>query len=416
MPTIKREILENGLTLYYDNAKQFRTASVVIALIGGSRTELLEECGATHVIEHLLFKRTSNRDLRVIAEQIDDFGGDINAFTDSESFCLYGSVIRERGIELLKFLSELILDAQFSDSDVEIEKAIIRQEILEALDDTGDLVSQEFRKIFWNGDPLGAPVFGTIETVDSFDPKVLRKFLSNILSGRRIIVGVSGCADEENVKMEVNKLFGKLPKGERPPFLAKIGGPQTSVIKRSGQQTHLIIGWKWPEIASSKYLAGFVLSAVLGHGASSRLFQVLREREGLCYDLGSHVDAFPDTAACLFTSSFETRNFQRVAELLFREIDSILENGITEEEFQRTRRMIRAQLEMEEDSPRGRLWRAVESEIALERFVGTDEVVSKLERLAREDVGAVAREFFTKQIYVVVGGNIPKKVEEALRW
>jgi len=406
---ITRQKLSSGITLYLDEAPFFRSASVVVAVVGGSRAETPEENGLTHLIEHLLFKRTSKKGQTEIAFAIDEFGGDINAFTDSESFCLYGSVVKERGPELLDFLLELLFDSQFTEEDLVLEKSIIRQEIIESDDDTSDLVSQEFRKLFWKDDSLSRPILGTIETLESFTAQGARDFLTKCLVGERLIIAISGFSIDPSS-------LPKLEQGKRPTFASTAASPALSKVKRAGQQTHFTLGWRWPAILEPDYLSGLVLSTILGHGTSSRLFQLLREREGLCYDLGVHVDSYPDTAACIFSSSFEAANFKKVCNFLREELLRVQDAGIPEDEFERNRRMIRAQLEMEEDSPRGRLWRAVESEISVSKYVSTDEVLRKLALIERSAVERIAESHLTNSFYAVVGGDIPKKFEEQLKW
>jgi predicted Zn-dependent peptidase len=415
--TVEKVVLPNGITVFLDPAPQFRSGSVIIAAIGGSRSERPELSGVSHLLEHLLFKSTSRRSAKQIACEIDEFGGEVNAFTDSESLCLHGTVIRSRVPELLDFLIDLLTDPVITEEDLVIEKSIVRQEILEALDDTSDIISQEFRKVLWGGQALALPVFGTLESVSRLKLEHLREELRQLLSGRRLIVAVSGFGEErENTLKEIERRLGALPRGERPLFSAPFALPSLSSVPRQDKQTHLMIGWQWPNLRSEEYLAGMCLVSLLGHGVSSRLFQVLREEQGLCYDVGLTVDAYPDTACCGFTSVFEAKSFAEVVSLLKREINLVCREGVQEDEFQRATRLIRAQLEMEEDSPRGRLWRAVESETAHERLITTDEILHRLEKLKRSDLEKIARDYLSGPRYAVVGGKIPKKVEETLTW
>lgn len=412
--SLERIILENGVTLYSDPAPQFRSASVIVALAGGSRAEKEEHSGLTHLLEHLLFKRTSALGAREIALAIDEFGSDINAFTDTESLCLYGTVVRERGGELLQFLLGLLFDPKFTEEDLRIEKAVIRQEILESSDDLADLTGQELRRIIWSGDPLGHPVFGTLDTLDSFSRDSVYSFLQQSLQGERLIVAVSGFSEILPVTDSLNSL--QLGRGNRLSFSSATASPQIVELKRPSQQTHLALGWSWPSISSGDYLAGLVLSALLGHGSSSLLFQLLREELGLCYDFSLNVDAYPDTAAVVFSSSFEPDNFGDICRALRTALRGLTSQGVDEEDFRRTCRMVVAQLEMEEDSPRGRLWRAVESELAVGRYISTDDIVARLSALTVDDIDRVAKSYLTGDIYACVGGALPRKFGEWLKW
>jgi len=410
--TIEKIVLPNGLTLILDTATQFRSASVIITAIGGSRVESQEISGAAHLLEHLLFKRTKTLDTKQIAAQIDDFGGEVNAFTDSESLCIYGTVIKSRIIELLDFLSDLLLRPDFNASDLIIEKSIVRQEILEAQDDLSDFLSQEFRKLIWGSDPLAAPVFGTPESVQALGMEQIREELGKILKGKKLIIAISGVGEiREEIIEKVSSYYGNLDAGERPKFASKLNKPSKATRARNSKQTHLHIGWNWPELCSDRYLPGMCLVSLLGYGVSSRLFQVLREEEGLAYDLGLSVDAYPDTAYCGFSSVFEPQNFPKITELLNREIDNLCSSGVRDEEFLRTKRLIRAQLEMEEDSPRGKLWRAVESEIAHERLISTDEILGKLELVTKGELEKISSDYLAGPRYVLVGGKIPKNLD-----
>jgi len=415
--TIEKIVLPNGLTLIIDSASQFRSASVIITAIGGSRVESSQISGATHLLEHLLFKRTSKLDTKQIAAQIDDFGGEINAFTDSESLCIYGTVIKSRILELLEFLSSLLLKPAFNSSDLVIEKSIVRQEILEAQDDISDFLSQEFRKLIWGDDPLAAPVFETLESVQALGMEQIKEELAKILKGKKLIIAISGVSENRAEVLDtISKYYGSLEVGERPTFSSKLNKTSSKSLARQSKQTHLHIAWNWPELCSDRYLPGMCLVSLLGYGVSSRLFQVLREEEGLCYDLGLTVDAYPDTAFCGFSSVFEPRNYPKIYELVKREIGNLCSNGVRDEEFARTKRLIRAQLEMEEDSPRGKLWRAVESEIAHQRLISTDEILSKLELVTKSELEKISSDYLAGARYVLVGGKIPKKLVESDTW
>jgi predicted Zn-dependent peptidase len=410
--TIEKIVLPNGLTLILDSATQFRSASVIITAVGGSRVESAKISGAAHLLEHLLFKRTKTLDAKQIAAQIDDFGGEINAFTDSESLCLYGTVIKSRVLELFEFLSDMLLQPDFNKADLAIEKLIVRQEILEAQDDVSDFLSQEFRKLVWANDPLAAPIFGTPESVHALGMGQMKHELKKILQGKKLVIAISGVdANRKELLDRIDKLYGTLEPGERPKFSSKLVPTSKKTCARPSKQTHLHIGWGWPDLCSDRYLAGMCLVSLLGYGVSSRLFQVLREEEGLCYDLGLNVDAYPDTAYCDFYSVFEPQNFLKITELLKREIDNLCSNGVREEEFLRTKRLIRAQLEMEEDSPRGKLWRAVESEIAHERLISTDEILGKLELVTKDELEKISSDYLAGPRYVLIGGKVPKKID-----
>ena len=403
--SISKTVLANGLTVLVDVQPQFRSAGLAVSLLSGSRDEPEEQNGITHCLEHLVFKATANRDVRQIAALIDEFGGEVNAFTDAESFCVHGVVPGRDLCALLDFSAELLRQSTLRAEELAVEKEIIRQEILEADDDPADAAYQRLRELFWPDDALGRPVFGTLESLSTYTPEMLRARREEMLSGKRIVITAAGAVNREEIVGRAEALFGDLPAGERPQFGCSAASKGFGTVKRPVNQTHLLLARSWPSLSEKDYLAGLLIANLLGHGNSSRLFQVMREERGICYDVDASVDAYADTSMFVVSAVCERKNVEQAMEILGQELGSLASGDLPEEEFQRARRMLRAQLEMETDSLRARLWRAVETEIAFARYVSTSEVTAELDALCREDLVQFCGQHLAGDQYVTVFGG-----------
>ncbi len=383
------------------------TAACSICLIGGSRDETKKTTGVTHLFEHMLFRRTKNMSTNAIACAIDNLGGDINAFTSTNSLCLVGNVPRRRVFKLLDFFSELLLNAVFHKQDLEIEKEIVRQEILEANDDPFENASHLFNEKFWPGSGLGLPVFGTVDVVAKCTSEAMKRRLAELLVGKRIIIGVVGDLSFKELVSHVEETFGALQKGRAFAPKAPQTGYGVHLLPRPVHQSYVILGRRWPATCEKDYLCGAVLSTLLGETMSSRLFQLVREKHGLAYSIASDVDAHADTACLSITAVLEKGNLEMALQDICQELVKLSAGKISEEEYQRGIEFISSQLQMSADSLSSRLWRAIETEIHYGRYVSPTEVIQKLNQTGLSEIQRVSRKWFSlKEFLLIIGGNV----------
>lgn len=387
----KKEILNNGVTVVTEVDNRFKSAGVVVCLKGGLVDEAPEKLGVTHLLEHLLFKRTNKHDRFGIAAKLDELGGEVNAVTDLDTICIYGFVPAELSYELADFIFELIAEAQFSQSDLQLEKEIIKQEILESFDDPGDLLTQEFYRGSFPGSNLASPVFGTVETVDAITLEDCRQRRSQLWCGSRIFVTAIGGIDEPRFMELLHSRLGGLPAGEpfqRPKVLPFF--EQRSAEYRFNQ-LYMLTARGWPGVGSDDYLLGHLTSILLGGSNTSRLFQRLREERGLVYDISTSVESIFNVGMLIATAVTERTKGKDVVELVSYVTAELLHQGVTESEFHRAQSMLRSVLEMEQDSLSSRLWRLVESEVLLGRNVPTSEIAERLKNMTLDEVNNFCR-------------------------
>jgi predicted Zn-dependent peptidase len=381
-----KTVLQNGVTVLCDADRDFESASASICLLGGLRDEAPEFLGVTHLLEHLLFKRSELRDTRSIACHIDSLGGGINAFTDTDSLCLYGTVPGEELHSLIAFFAELLLKSAFTEEDFAREREVVRQEILDSRDDPGEVVSERVSECFWPDDILRYPVFGTLESIERCTHKALCLRLAELLKGSRVIVSASGNFEPAKLEEQVAYLFSELPKGTRPTSPAPRSGFGVSVLERSFEQVYFSLVRDWPAECSKDFFPGLLLSSILGEGVSSRLFYKLREEEGLLYDIGTGVDSFGNTAMLVVSGAVEQAKAARVFDLILGEFEKVREALVSDEELERSKKSYVAQLTMECDSLGARLWRAVESEILYGRYLSPVETIQRVQNVTLEDI------------------------------
>lgn len=404
---LKKHVLPNGVRVLVDTCPWFRSVALTICLEGGLSDEPEGLVGVSHLLEHLLFKRTGRLDTRELAIVMDELGGDVNAFTDVSSICLCGVVPSQRLGELLDFFSELLLDAQFGEAELELEKDIIRQEILEANDSPAEVTYQALCGCLWPSSIYRFPVFGSLATVDRLSLDDVRARLKRLLSGKRMIVGVSGNIEPEPFFALVESRFGALPSEpwERPSVPKTASGVR--LVSHPVRQVHLGLCQEFPSITDDDYLEGLIFAGIFGDGLSSRLFQLLREERGIAYDVSAHVEGVAQMGLFLTSIILERESVDEAFDLILDELKKVVAHSVTPDELARVKRSVSAQLEMESDSLSNRLWRMVESELSLGRFVSVEEVLDRIRRISIPDMETfISRRIVFGQSALALGGNI----------
>jgi predicted Zn-dependent peptidase len=401
--SVQTSTLKNGVTIIIDPMPDRSIAALAISLAGGSADEKYP--GSTHLLEHLLFRKTQNRNSLQIASTLDELGGGVNAFTDPESLCLHGTVPSEMLSELIELFTDLLLAPRFEEKDVALEKEIVRQEILESEDDPHSTSFEKFHGGFWNHQPLSKLVAGTLDSVSRLTLSQLLERKNELLQGKKMTIALSGGGNLDAACELLSKLFEDLPAGEswKLEVAAPISGFE--VFPRNIQQVLFYAGIKSSGLLSPQALPTLVGSAILGSGNASRMFQVLREERGLCYDVGVSLESYPQLGALIFSGSTEVRHLDTLFSLYQEECTRMHEGKFTDEEFKRAKRMLRSQLIAEEESITSHLWRALDSILSFGRYVSTEETRKKLDLVKREDVEQ-AFHFSAGSHFILLSGEL----------
>ena len=406
---IRRQKLPNGLTIITEQMQHIRSASIGVWLQTGSRDEDAEWNGISHFIEHMVFKGTSHRSAEEIARQVDSFGGNMDAFTAKECICFNVKVLDEHIPTALDILSDLVLNPLFEAADIVRERGVILEEIKMDEDNPDYLVHEIFTQNFWKDHPLGKPILGTKETVKRFERDTVLDAYAHRFAPGNIIVSAAGNLDHDRFVELVTGHFEKMkprPNGfhsSAPKIVSRI----ILRNKKALEQVQLCIGVPAYPIAHEKRHAGYILNTVLGGGMSSRLFQNIRERQGLAYAVFSELNPYRDTGLLSIYAGTSLESARQVVESILNEFKQLKQELITDEELRRAKDHLKGSLMLSLESTSSRMSNLARQEMYFGRFFTLDELTESIEQVTANGVQRIAQTFFEqKQIALTVLGNL----------
>jgi predicted Zn-dependent peptidase len=408
---IHRQVLPNGLTIISEEMKHIRSVSIGIWIKTGSRDEEPKWNGISHFIEHMVFKGTRNRSAEAIARQVDSIGGNLDAFTAKECVCFNVKVLDEHLPIAFDVLSDLVLNPVFAAEDIARERRVILEEIKMDEDNPDYLVHEIFTQNFWKDHPLGKPILGTKETVKGFEqPLVLDLYQKRFTAGNFTIAAAGNLNHQQFVEL-VEKHFDRMKPATNgfhsaPP---KIVPRITLRNKKSLEQVQICVGVPSHPIAHEKRFASYVLNTLLGGGMSSRLFQNIRERQGLAYAIYSDLNPYRDTGCLSVYAGTSRESAAKVVQSIVSEFKKLKSEPVPQEEVQRSKDQLKGSLMLSLESSTARMSNLARQDMYFDRFYGMDEVIKKIEAVTAEDLQAMANDFFqTDSIAVTVLGNLDK--------
>jgi predicted Zn-dependent peptidase len=406
---IRRHVLPNGLTVITEQMSHIRSVSVGIWLKTGSRDEDSEWNGISHFIEHMVFKGTETRSAEAIARQVDSIGGNMDAFTAKECICFNIKVLDEHLPLAMDVLSDLVLHPVFDAGDIAKERGVILEEIKMDQDNPDYLVHEIFTQSFWKDHALGLPILGTRETVRKFERPVVSRFYGHHFAPGNLVVCAAGNLNHQNFVDLVAKHFEHV----KP---AKNGlhspAPKTSFRinlrnKKSLEQVQICIGVPSLPVAHERRYASYILNTLLGGGMSSRLFQNIRERQGLAYSIYSDLNPYRDTGSMCVYAGTSRESAVKVVECVVAEFRNLKSTPVPEEELRRSKDQLKGSLMLSLESSMARMSNLARQEMYYDRFYGLDELIERIEAVTAEDLQRTADEFFrTEQIAVTILGNL----------
>jgi predicted Zn-dependent peptidase len=407
---IRRQKLPNGLTVITEQMQHIRSASIGIWLQTGSRDEDAEWNGISHFIEHMVFKGTKQRTAEEIARQVDSIGGNMDAFTAKECICFNVKVLDEHVPIALDILSDLVLNPVFDTADISRERGVIMEEIKMDEDNPDYLVHEIFTQNFWKDHPLGKPILGTKETVKRFErPSVVEAYAHRFAPGN-IIVSAAGNLDHDKFVELVIGHFEHM-KPMKNGFHSSAPKIVSRIIlrnKKALEQVQLCLGVPAHPIAHEKRHAGYILNTLLGGGMSSRLFQNIRERQGLAYSIYSDLNPYRDTGCLAVYAGTSLASASKVVQSVVSEFRKLKAEPVPEEELSRSKAQLKGSLMLSLESSTARMSNLARQEMYFERFYDLDELIEKIEAVTTADLTELANQFFkTESVALTALGNLP---------
>src|ERR1700723_1913594 len=406
---IRRQVLPHGLTVITEQMEHIRSASMGIWLETGSRDETPQVNGISHFIEHMVFKGTQSRSAKRIAREVDAIGGNLDAFTGKECICFNLKVLDEHVPTALDVLSDLVLNPVFNNDDIMRERGVILEEIKMDEDNPDYLVHEIFTQNFWKDHPLGKPILGTKETVKRFERDAVLETYTHRFAPGNIIVAAAGHLDHDQFVDLVVKHFEHL-KPAKNGFHSSAPKIVPRIVlrnKKALEQVQLCIGVPSHPIAHEKRHAGYILNTLLGGGMSSRLFQNIRERQGLAYSIYSDLNPYRDTGCMAVYAGTSRESAIKVVECVVEEFRNLKTTPVPAEELRRSKDQLKGSLMLSLESSSARMSNLARQEMYFDRFYDLDELIAKIEAVTVEDLTSLANEFFnTESVAVTILGNL----------
>ncbi|CUH64187.1 Protease 3 precursor [Thalassovita gelatinovora] len=387
--TVELHTLSNGFRIVSENMPGLQSASIGIWVLAGGRHERLEQNGIAHFLEHMAFKGTKTRTALQIAETIEDVGGYMNAYTSREVTAYYARVLQADVPLALDVLADIVLNPIFEHREIEIERGVILQEIGQALDTPDDVIFDWLQEQAYPGQALGRTILGPAEKVSSFTREDLARFVAEQYGPGQMILSAAGAVDHDALVREAEKLFGHLsPLITTTHDSASFQGGEFRKVKPL-EQAHFALAFESPDYGSDQIHAAQVYANALGGGMSSRLFQEIREKRGLCYSIFAQAGAYVDTGMMTIYAGTSADQLDELATVTLDEMKRAAED-MTEEEIARARVQMKAGLLMGLESPSNRAERLARMVQIWGRVPDVEEVVAKIDNVSLKDVSAFA--------------------------
>jgi predicted Zn-dependent peptidase len=389
------ETLPSGLRLVTEQMPHVRSVTAGVWVTRGSRHESDEEAGTAHFIEHMLFKGTTTRSARDIAQTIDSIGGQLDAFTAKEYVGYYIKVLDEHLPLAIELLSDMVRRPALSPADIEREQGVILEEIKMVEDAPDDLVHEVFAQQFWSQHPLGRPILGTPETVSSFSSAGLREYFARTYIAPNLVIAAAGHLEHDVFRALVERTFAGLPVGTPMPLTERPAiTPGIAVRHKDIEQSHICIGTPGHPQAHPDRHAVYVLNTILGGSMSSRLFQHIREERGLAYAVFSHLTTYTDAGMITVYAGCATEKVDEVVDLTVAELRELRRTPTPADELRRAKDHLKGNLMLSLESTSSRMSHLARQELYFGRHFTLDELLNSIERVTAEDVLRVAGDLF----------------------
>ncbi|HEY0141195.1 MAG TPA: pitrilysin family protein [Thermoanaerobaculia bacterium] len=392
-PNLSKHVLPSGLTVLIEQLPYVRSAALGYYLRSGSAVESEEHGGASHFLEHLVFKGTEKRTTAEIAKVIDILGGDVDAFTGKEYTSFYAHVLDEQIGTAIDLLTDIVTAPRFTHDDVEMERGVILEEIKMVEDTPDDLVHEVFVESFWPDHPLGRPILGTEETITRLEREKIIAHYNETFHPSNLIFSASGNVNPDELLAVLERELPPVP-GKHPVRVEwNEPTPAQHVIlreKKELEQVHLCLGMRgYPQQVEERYAAA-LFNSLLGGGMSSRLFQRIREQEGLVYAVASFHNAYLNGGYMAVYAACAPRNVRRVLDSTLEELKKIKREGATAEELESAKLHLKGSVLLSLESTVSRMSGMARQEYYFGQQFSPDEIIEHIDRVTLEDILRVA--------------------------
>ncbi len=416
---VRKTVHPSGLRIVTEEIPDVRSAAFGVWVNVGSRDETPKVAGASHFLEHLLFKGTKRRSALEISAAIEAVGGEMNAFTSKEYTCFYARVIDKDLPLAIDVISDLITSSIAAKEDVEAERKVVLEEISMRDDDPSDLVHDLFAETFYGNTPLGRPILGTNESINAMSRNSIYNYYKNCYLPKDIVIAIAGNFKTRKVVEQsvsammkdnfLDEIIASRSSQNRSDSKSQVRRTKIGIINRKTEQAHLFLGV--PSVArdDKRRFAMSVLSAALGGGMSSRLFQEIREKRGLAYSVYSYAQQFAGSGLLGFYAGCNPTKAREVVSIIREVLHDVADNGLTQEELERAQGAVSGSLVLSQEDTGSRMTRIGKSELVHGEVLGFDEILREISKVDSEQIRQLAGEFLIKSPTLAVVGPFAKE-------
>ena len=390
-------VLESGLKIVAEMHSYVRSVSLGLWVKIGSCDENPKLNGASHFIEHMVFKGTQNRNAEEIATVLESRGGELNAFTDREYTCFHATVLKEDLALALDVISDLVTHPLFDKKHFDKERRVVLQELAQQEDAPEDLVFDKFAKMIWKDEPLGLPILGTPRTLASMKLPKLVQFYLDHYSLENMVLSVAGNFDFDELKKMANLALKDCSRGQKSLTLSRMPSkyhPKRRCELAKIEQQHVIIGYEGTTLSDPDRYVALILCVYLGGGMGSRLFQEVRERQALCYSIDVDLLSFAHSGVISIYSAVDHKDVEKYFEIIGRELNLLKSQGIKDLDLERVKGQLRGSVLLSSEVMELRQESLGRSELIFERPVSVSEVIESINGVTAESVFNIANRVF----------------------
>ena len=398
----KKITLNNGLRIIMEGIPSALSCTVSLWVDGGVIDENESVNGVSHFIEHIVFKGTHKRTALQIAEESENVGANLNAFTDKEHTCYHAMVLGEYLPTVVELFLDMLFNSKIENNDFELERQVILEEIKMYEDTPEDLVQDILHETMWKGHPLGKPITGTIKSISSFKRETLLEHLANLYTPDNMVISIAGKFDFTETMNQIESIISNntSKRNKNAPPLLEIT-PGVYIEHRDIEQAHLSFATKGTSVFEQDRYTLAVIDIALGGGMSSRLFQEIREKRGLAYAVSSYYQTNKLGGLFGVYAGTTGKDSSQVMEIILKELNEVKSNGFSKSELERAKMQLRTSMFLELESTKVRSFRNALNELYYQKFFTTDETNESIQAITNEDVIRLSNEIFNPKYFTL---------------
>lgn len=409
----EKRVLSNGLRVLFEKIPYVKSVSIGVWIGTGSSSEISDNNGISHFIEHMVFKGTKTRSAKEIAESIDGLGGQLNAFTGKECTCYYVRCLDSHIDIAVEVLADMLFNSKFESKDMKLEKKVIFEEIDMYEDSPDELVHDNLNSIAWENTTLGYSILGTKDVVGNISKNNILEYMSEKYTAKNSVIAVAGNFDIDSLMATVEKYFGQWKSGSRQKREGKIiYNSGISIKEKDIEQIHLCLGMEAIEQGNEKLYTEIAINNVFGGGMSSRLFQKIRENKGLVYSIYSYPISYKDAGLFSIYAAMNPANLKEVIKLVVEELDELCLKGLDDKEIRKTKEQLKGGYIIGLESTSSRMNNIGKSELMLDRVYTQEEILGKIDRINKETVNEIIEQVFkSRKMSLAVVGKLTDDID-----